>query len=84
MDWKTKLSSRKFWAAVAEFVAMLILAFGVAETTATQVSAIIMAGGGVIAYILAEGFADAAGAKSETVVIPVTNEDKPPEEKEEE
>ena len=53
-----KLTSRKLWVAVAGFVAMLIIAFGVAEDTATQVSAIIMAGADVLGYLLAEGLAD--------------------------
>lgn len=60
MDWKKKLSSRKLWAAVADFVGMLLVAFGVAETEAAQITAIIMAGAGVLAYILAEGMIDAS------------------------
>ena len=59
-DWKTKLTSRKFWAAVANFVAMLVVAFGGTEQIATQVTAIIMAGAGGVAYIIGEGLADAA------------------------
>lgn len=62
MDWKKKLTSRKFWTAVASFVTLLVTAFGVAEDTAAQVSAIIMAGAAVVAYIIGEGLADAAGA----------------------
>lgn len=62
MDWKRKLTSRKFWAAVAEFVTMLIVALNGTQETATQVAALIMAGAGVIAYIVGEGLADAAGA----------------------
>ena len=54
-----KLTSRKLWVAVSEFVAMLIIALGVAEDTATQVAALIMAGAGAIAYIVGEGLADA-------------------------
>lgn len=54
-----KLTSRKLWLAVSEFVSMLIIAMGVAENTATQVAAIIMAGAGAIAYIVGEGLADA-------------------------
>lgn len=59
IDWKQKLTSRKFWMAVVAFVTPLLLAFGVAESTVTQVTAIIMAGADVMAYILAEGLADA-------------------------
>ena len=58
-----KLTSRKLWVAVSEFVSMLIIAMGVAENTATQVAAIIMAGAGAIAYIVGEGLADSANAE---------------------
>lgn len=62
MDWKRKLTSRKFWAAVAQFVSMLIIALHGNQETATQVVALIMAGAAVVAYIIGEGLADAAGA----------------------
>jgi hypothetical protein len=58
-----KLTSRKLWIAVSEFVSMLIIALGVAENTATQVAALIMAGAGAIAYIVGEGLADAGHAE---------------------
>lgn len=61
IDWKRKLTSRKFWAAVANFAAMMIAAFGGSTDTAAQVTALIMAGAGVVAYIIGEGMADAAG-----------------------
>ena len=69
IDWKAKLTSRKFWAAIAEFVTMLILAFNGSQETATQVAAIIMAGAAVVAYIIGEGLADAAGANSPTILV---------------
>lgn len=61
IDWKRKLTSRKMWLAISEFAGMLIIAFGFAQETATQVAAIIMAGAGVIAYVIGEGLVDAAG-----------------------
>lgn len=61
-NWKQKLTSRKLWVAVTEFVGMLLVAFGVAETEATQITAIIMAGAGALAYIIAEGLVDANSA----------------------
>jgi len=64
MDWKTKLTSRKFWMAVVGFVTPLLLAFGMAEDTVTQVTGIIMAGADVLAYILAEGMVDAKSAEA--------------------
>jgi uncharacterized membrane protein len=60
IDWKKKLTSRKFWMALVAFVTPLLLAFGVAEDTVTQVTSIIMAGANVVAYIIAEGLVDAS------------------------
>lgn len=59
IDWKRKLTSRKLWMAIVAFVTPLLLAFGFAQDTVTQVAAIIMAGADVLAYILAEGLVDA-------------------------
>lgn len=58
-----KLTSRKFWIAVVGFITPLLLAFGVAEENVTQVTAIIMAGADVVAYLIAEGLADAKNAE---------------------
>ena len=63
INWMKKLTSRKLWTAVASFVSMMIVATGGAENTATQVTAIIMAGASVIAYILGEGLTDAANVE---------------------
>ncbi len=62
IDWRKKLTSRKFWVAVVAFVTPLLLAFGVSESAVTQVTAIIMAGADVVAYIIAEGLVDANAA----------------------
>ena len=62
MDWKRKLTSRKFWAALAQFVTGLIIAFGGTQETAVQVTALIMAGAAVVAFIIGEGLVDAAAA----------------------
>ena len=74
IDWKRKLTSRKFWATVCNFVGMLILALGGKQETAVQVTEIIMAGAGVVAYIISEGLVDAANVPVEYV------EDIPPDE----
>ena len=65
IDWKRKLTSRKFWTSVAGFVTLLLVARGMTENEAAQVAAIIMAGAQVIGYCLAEGLADGA-ASSQT------------------
>lgn len=65
MDWKRKLTSRKFWMSVASFVAMIIVFIWKDEQTATQVSALIMAGATVIGYVVGEGLADAGNREDE-------------------
>ena len=73
INWKQKLTSRKLWVAVAEFVGMLlVVVFGVAESTVAQVTALIMAGAGALAYVIAEGLVDANAAS--TVLIPEEQE----------
>ncbi len=64
IDWKRKLTSRKFWMAVVAFITPLLLAFGVTEDSVTQVTAIIIAGADVLAYSLAEGMVDANSTKT--------------------
>ena len=59
IDWVRKLTSRKFWLAIASFVSMLVVALGGTEAVATQVTALIMAGATVIGYVIGEGLADA-------------------------
>ena len=66
INWSKKLTSRKLWVAVAGLAANLIAVFGGAQETATQVTAIIMGGAAVIAYIIGEGLVDAAGKSAGT------------------
>lgn len=55
-----KLTSRKFWAAVVGIVTAILTAVNVPASSAAQITAIIMAGATVIAYIVGEGLVDAA------------------------
>lgn len=66
IDWKTKLTSRKFWAAVVGFVVPLLVAFGVSDNQAAEVASIIMAGASLIAYVIGEGLVDSSRIQSET------------------
>lgn len=59
IDWKRKLSSRKFWMALIGFVSALMFAFNFAEADVEKVAGIITAGSTLIVYILAEAHVDA-------------------------
>ena len=59
IDWKQKLSSRKFWMAIVNFVTNIMIAMNVSDNEIAQITAIILAGGGLIAYVFAEGWVDA-------------------------
>lgn len=63
INWKQKLTSRKFWAAVTGFVMALLILFKVDEMTSKQVVAVITAASTLIAYIVGEGLVDAARNK---------------------
>lgn len=79
MDWKQKLTSRKFWAAIVEFATMLVIALGGTQDTATRIAALIMGGAGVIAWIVAEGLADAAGASGDVYIAAEEVKKEPPD-----
>lgn len=64
INWKQKLTSRKFWAAVAGFISTLLIVFGVPDLEIEQVIAVITAGATLIAYIIGEGMVDKARVES--------------------
>lgn len=82
INWKQKLTSRKFWAAVCALVTNLIVMFGGTEDSTVKVTALIMAGASVVAYIIGEGLVDAAKKEPEINVVIPEYEDKPPENEE--
>lgn len=58
INWKQKLSSRKFWAAIVGFITPLLIVFNVNSLNIEQIVGIITAGGALVAYILSEGYVD--------------------------
>jgi uncharacterized membrane protein len=72
IDWKSKLTSRKFWAAVIGFITAILVAFNVPDLEIEQVATIISAAGLLVAYIIGEGLVDSARIISTNV----TSEDK--------
>lgn len=69
IDWKRKLTSRKFWLAIVGLVSGLLMAFKVDAEMVDTISGVIMAAASVIAYTIGEGLADAANAQP-AVYIP--------------
>lgn len=65
IDWKRKLTSRKFWVAVIGFITAVMVALNIDKMTVEQVAAIISAMGTLVAYIIGEGLTDAAHIKNE-------------------
>lgn len=60
IDWKRKLTSRKFWVAVIGFITAILVALHIDQMTVEQVTAIVSAMATLIAYIIGEGMTDAA------------------------
>ena len=58
IDWKRKLTSRKFWISIAGFVAGMVVIFGGSQDTADKISGSIMSGAAVVGYVVGEGLAD--------------------------
>ena len=59
IDWKRKLSSRRFWVALGGFVTALLTAFGADRMTVEQVTAVITALALLMSYVLGESHVDA-------------------------
>lgn len=68
INWKQKLSSRKFWAAVVGFVTAIMICFNLGDNDIAQVTSVIMAGGALIAYIFSEGWVDANRGGGDTYI----------------
>lgn len=69
MNWKTKLTSRKFWISVAAFLAAL--AGGLTGIVQPEVSAILMAVSAAV-YAACEAYVDGKTAPTESTVTTLT------------
>ena len=58
INWKEKLSSRKFWAMLAALIVAALVFFNVGENQIAQISSIIGAFGSIAVYMLAEASVD--------------------------
>lgn len=66
IDWKRKLTSRKWWLSLTGFITGLIIAFGGSDETAATVSGCLMSGAAVLAYTIGEGLADSNNKEDNT------------------
>ena len=64
INWKRKLSSRKFLAAAAGIVTGFAIIFGLDESTINTVAGAVVSVASVVAYIMAEGKVDAESIKN--------------------
>lgn len=64
IDWKRKLTSRKFWIAVTTMATCYIMAFGGTAETAETVTGCIAATATAIAYVIGEGLTDSTNVNS--------------------
>ena len=60
MNWKKKLSSRKFWAAISGVVISVMVAFNADAGSQEKVTGVITAAGTLAIYMLAESSTDKA------------------------
>lgn len=79
-DWVRKLTSRKFWLALAGLITGIVSFFQHPTTDAECITSLILALGSVVAYSISEGLVDAARESGDTALIVHQPEEKPPEE----
>ena len=77
-DWIRKITSRKFWMALAGLVTGLVGFLQHPTTDAETITSLILALGSVVAYVIAEGLVDAARENGDQFIV--EPEEKPPEE----
>lgn len=65
INWKRKLSSRKFWAAVSGVVISVMMIFGADSGSQEKIAGAITAAGMLVTYILAESGTDKAALNSD-------------------
>ena len=66
VDWKRKLTSRKFWAAVSGVIISVMIAFNANAETQEKVAGAISATGTLALYMLAQSSTEKAAIKEES------------------
>jgi hypothetical protein len=68
INWRYKLSSRKFWALLIGFIVPLMTALNFTENQIAQAASLVMSGAAVVAYILGESWVDSARESSDLYI----------------
>lgn len=63
MNWKSKLTSRKWWAAITGVIVSVMVLFNVDSQQSERITALITEVSSAVAYTIAEGFVDAAAVE---------------------
>lgn len=58
MNWKRKLTSRKFWAAVVGVIVSVMVLFGTDAEKQERIVAVVSSSAVLISYIIGEGMVD--------------------------
>ena len=58
IDWTRKLTSRKFWAAIAGFITGVVIFVKSPTSSPEAITSLVMSTGTLVAYIVGEGLAD--------------------------
>ena len=68
INWRQKLSSRKFWLSLTGFIVALLIVFEVDSLKIEQIIALISAISTLITYIIGESIIDAKRIENERVI----------------
>ena len=82
INWKEKLSSRKFWACMGTEIGAIITGIAAAESLAARITCAVIGFGSMVAYIISETTIDKARIENqqpETIIIEKPAEDVSPE-----
>ena len=70
INWKRKLTSRKFWLAVIGFVTSIMSGVGASADSIARATSVMTAGAVLIGYMFAEGLSDAGNLAESTDNFP--------------
>ena len=82
INWKEKLSSRKFWACIGTEIGAIITGIAAADSLAARITCAVIGFGSMVAYVISETTIDKArieNQQADTIVIEKPVEDVSPD-----